>query len=304
MSTMMLDVRTLFVADALITAFIGLALLFYWKTSKTYPGYALWMLGTFSVTFSFFFMFLRVVIPVWASVLLVTLATILAALLRLDGIMRFMRGKSLGRFYYATPAIAIILAGYFYFAVDDIVIRTAILAGWICLFTWVTAIVFIRYAPNENRSFYYVAAGINFIYGTSMLIRSIFWMQNPGYGIFDNTLFHSAFFTSVMIYEIWFGILIMMMNNQRLRLELLDSENGLKYHVMELEKAISKIKVLKGLLPICASCKKIRDDQGNWHNLESYIDRHSEATFTHGICPECALKMRKEYNELPNRPDW
>jgi hypothetical protein len=53
MTTMMLDVKTLFVADSLITIFIGMALLFYWKNSKTYPGFALWMLGTFSAAFAY-----------------------------------------------------------------------------------------------------------------------------------------------------------------------------------------------------------------------------------------------------------
>ena len=59
----------------------------------------------------------------------------------------------------------------------------------------------------------------------------------------------------------------------------------------EVKKARSKIKVLSGLLPICASCKKIRDEGGNWNILETYIDGHSEAKFTHGICPECAEKL-------------
>ena len=54
-----------------------------------------------------------------------------------------------------------------------------------------------------------------------------------------------------------------------------------------LQKAISDVKILSGLLPICASCKKIRDDQGYWYQLESYIVDHSEAVFTHGICPDC-----------------
>ncbi len=55
--------------------------------------------------------------------------------------------------------------------------------------------------------------------------------------------------------------------------------------------ALSRIKTLSGLLPICASCKKIRDDKGYWKQIESYISEHSDALFTHGICPECA----KEY---------
>ena len=50
-------------------------------------------------------------------------------------------------------------------------------------------------------------------------------------------------------------------------------------------------KALKGLLPICTSCKKIRDDQGYWNQLEIYIREHSEAEFTHGLCPECVKKF-------------
>ena len=65
--------------------------------------------------------------------------------------------------------------------------------------------------------------------------------------------------------------------------------------IRELEDALEKIKTLKGLLPICAHCKKIRDDTGYWAQVETYIEAHSLAEFSHGICPECA---RKHYPEL------
>jgi len=58
----------------------------------------------------------------------------------------------------------------------------------------------------------------------------------------------------------------------------------------ELEKALEKVNVLSGFLPICASCKKIRDDKGYWNLLEDYISNHSEAEFSHGICPDCIMK--------------
>lgn len=57
------------------------------------------------------------------------------------------------------------------------------------------------------------------------------------------------------------------------------------------KKAQIEVKTLQGLLPICSSCKKIRDKQGNWHTLETYINKHSEAKFTHGICPDCLKKL-------------
>lgn len=58
--------------------------------------------------------------------------------------------------------------------------------------------------------------------------------------------------------------------------------------IHKLQTALEKIKTLRGLVPICASCKKIRDDQGFWHQLEVYIHNHSDAEFSHSLCPDCA----------------
>jgi hypothetical protein len=70
--------------------------------------------------------------------------------------------------------------------------------------------------------------------------------------------------------------------------------------VEELEKALREITTLRGILPICASCKKIRDDKGYWNQIESYIRDHSEAEFSHGICPPCAENLYPDlYTETP-----
>jgi AmiR/NasT family two-component response regulator len=62
----------------------------------------------------------------------------------------------------------------------------------------------------------------------------------------------------------------------------------------ELQDALAKVRTLSGLLPICSSCKKIRDDEGYWNQLEAYIQEHSNAVFSHGLCPECAKKLYPE----------
>ena len=62
-----------------------------------------------------------------------------------------------------------------------------------------------------------------------------------------------------------------------------------------LQRQLKEIKVLKGFLPICASCKKIRDDKGYWTQVEQYVTDHSEAKFSHSICPDCAKKLYPEY---------
>ncbi|MCF8070575.1 MAG: PAS domain S-box protein [Desulfobacterales bacterium] len=65
--------------------------------------------------------------------------------------------------------------------------------------------------------------------------------------------------------------------------------------VIDLQRALANVKQLTGLLPICSHCKKIRDDKGYWNQIEVYINQHSEATFSHGICQEC---IKKYYPDL------
>lgn len=67
--------------------------------------------------------------------------------------------------------------------------------------------------------------------------------------------------------------------------------------IAELQGALAEVKTLSGLFPICASCKKIRDDKGYWNQIESYIQEHSEAKFSHGLCPECT-------DELYGHKEW
>ena len=88
-----------------------------------------------------------------------------------------------------------------------------------------------------------------------------------------------------------------MLNSERLEKELLSADQALRQRVRELEEALSRVKTLSGLLPICASCKRICDDKGNWTNIESYISDRSDADFTHGICPDCTKKLYPEYSE-------
>jgi PAS domain S-box-containing protein len=65
--------------------------------------------------------------------------------------------------------------------------------------------------------------------------------------------------------------------------------------IAQLRDALARVKTLRGLVPICASCKRIRDDQGYWRLVEEYVRDHSEAEFSHGICPACMRKLYPEY---------
>lgn len=75
---------------------------------------------------------------------------------------------------------------------------------------------------------------------------------------------------------------------------ILGLQKELAGRVRELEAAMAQIKQLRGIIPICMYCKKIRDDKEYWQQVEEYVEEHSDAQFTHGICPECAKKVMEE----------
>ncbi len=80
-------------------------------------------------------------------------------------------------------------------------------------------------------------------------------------------------------------------------MELRRMNKELQIRKQELEKSLAEIKTLRGILPICANCKKIRDDKGYWNQIEKYIHEHFEAEFSHGICPDCMKKLYPDFVE-------
>jgi YesN/AraC family two-component response regulator len=86
------------------------------------------------------------------------------------------------------------------------------------------------------------------------------------------------------------------------RKSLLRHQEEQRKTMEELKAALSKVKQLSGFLPICASCKKIRDDRGYWQQIEEYIRDHSEAEFSHGLCPDCAKKIYPQYFPKTGEP--
>jgi len=92
-------------------------------------------------------------------------------------------------------------------------------------------------------------------------------------------------FTGVLL-----SIVIAVIATRRLQ----NAENRILYKNIKLQKALNEIKTLRGIIPICSYCKKIRDDAGAWERIEAYISKNSEAQFSHGACPECFKKQMED----------
>lgn len=133
-------------------------------------------------------------------------------------------------------------------------------------------------------------------------VQDLELMNNPGYQKYefevkrksDNSyrraIFHKATFTDTdgQVAGIIGAILDVT--------ERKKAEDAREELIVQLQNALNDVKKLSGFIPICASCKNIRDDKGFWNELEAYISEHSEAEFSHGICPDCAKKLYSEYN--------
>jgi len=81
--------------------------------------------------------------------------------------------------------------------------------------------------------------------------------------------------------------------------DLVRAEEAQAALVRDLQSALAEVRTLSGLLPICAACKKIRDDKGYWNQIEVYLGEHSDVEFSHGVCPECARRLYGEYLDDP-----
>lgn len=152
-----------------------------------------------------------------------------------------------------------------------------------------------------------VAMGVPYI---AVVLISL-WSPHKRFTVFvaliSSVLTMAAFFFKPQAAEVWKAVsnralaLFAVWVTASLGLQRKTTEEKREKALQEREKALEDVRILRGLLPICASCKRIRDDQGYWTQLEGYIKTHSEADFTHGICPECARELYPEFLKKKDR---
>jgi integral membrane sensor domain MASE1 len=171
-----------------------------------------------------------------------------------------------------------------------VVVGQAVFGGWVPLtvkdypldYLCVPILVWaaFRFGPREA------------VTATVLLSGIAIWGTLHGLGPFARETQHE----SLLLVQVFMGVTVLLaMTFAAAVAERKRNEARREGLILELQHANEHIKALRGLLPMCASCKKIRDDEGYWDYLENYIHTHSEATITHGICPDC---MKKLYGQV------
>ncbi len=289
------DVRTLVQTTMLVWLLSTLSLVFIWWKRKTYPGFGFWTLEYLAAAVGLQLISLRDLLPPFITVLAGNGLLFIGALMGLEGVKVFFARMHSRSYYLVALITAEAGLAWFYYITPDINVRVLLASFFIGVISFAIAKELLFRIPDEmsqsSRFTGVVMAG----HGTFMIFRGLattFWAPLPAF--FTPSIVNVLTFAISMTVGMLGALGFIMMNNQRMENEIIATRNNLQETLTELKKRSDEIRVLSGLLPICASCKRIKDDKGSWIQMERYIRDHSAADFSHGICPECSQKLYPE----------
>lgn len=121
----------------------------------------------------------------------------------------------------------------------------------------------------------------------------IFLRQLPALPDYQETIFDAALLSAFVFPILYVFVFRPLRGHIDVRIQVQAEKDKL---IRELKMTLAQVETLEGIIPICASCKNIRDDEGFWHKVEKYIETHSVALFSHGICPDCVKKLYPDLN--------
>lgn len=283
----LLDLRTILLFYSILTLAIGLLMVHFASTQKTYAGFKHWTVAAFLASAGFFLLGLRGLAPLFLTIILANIASMASWLLVKKGLEAFFRQKS--RHYLDLTLFIIFCALFTYFATvtPDLTVRMVLCSIYVGYLTLNSAYIthigtrqFLDF-PQPLLPAWLLIIGL-----LSLLLAVIALLGNYSprgslMGVsFPYKLVGIVMSASVMV--VYFGLISLCYS--RMTYELLIAQK--------------KVKILRGILSICMHCKKIhlegnpKEDSASWMQLEKYIDDHSEAMFSHGICPDC---MKEHY---------
>ena len=278
------NTRSLSLFSGFLSACLFISLIFIYKNRKTYPGFKQWTLGYLFNFLGFVFLSLRNILPDFITIVLANLLVVLCFILLARGLICFTESKQNIWMDILPPVIFILFVSCFVYVFPNLTMRIIILS---------IALMFISLrciSINHKRTplvlgeqSWFLSAAFLWVV-ISLFLRAVLTISYEHSDVFmtNSTIQGLSIITgSAGITFIAIGLIVI--NAQRLEKDLI--------------KAGKEIKTLSGLLPICSRCKKIRDDQGYWNTLESYLEKHSDASFSHGLCIECS-------DELYGNEDW
>ncbi|MEW6336655.1 MAG: hypothetical protein AB1625_04560 [Acidobacteriota bacterium] len=283
--------RVLLLFSAAVSGALSLTMAVFLRAHRGHAGFAQWTAGTAMVSASFLLAALRGSIPVAASVVGVNVAVLAALPLFADGTLRFLGAGRLHRVWYLLVAVPLTACLYFLFAIDDTAARTAILMAASAPCFAACAALLVARRPACSSSLVTVLAAQFGLFTVATGVRGVWVYGRTGFDLFSESPAQYLFFGLSVVLHLGITITFILLTTERVTAQLGAAHAELEARVEQLQAALSEVKTLQGLLPICASCKRIREEDGSWTQVEVYVRERSQAEFSHGLCPECLPKF-------------
>ncbi len=282
--------RVLLFFSAAVSGALSVIMAAFLRAHRGHEGFAQWTAGTALASASLVFSALRGLMPASISIVGVDVSFLTMAPLFLDGTRRFLGLGPLPRRWYALVAVP--LAACFYFAVahNDIATRTAILmlSGAVPLAA--AAGLLVRHPPAAPSLLHHALALQFALTAASLLLRGAWVFGQTDFSMFTESPAQYAFFIVAAVLNLGITVTFVLLTTERVAAQLSGARAELAAQVGQLREALGEVRTLEGLLPICAACKKIRDENGDWIQLEVYVGDRTRAAFSHGLCPTCLPK--------------
>lgn len=266
------DIRTIFLMIFLINAFLTLMIFAFWKTQKTYDGFALWAVSLLFQSVAYLLFMLRGEAPDLVSVVIANVLSMLAMIMRVDAIRRFIWNKPMPAWYYSLLVPIFVTYFYYTFVVDSIVLRAFVSTIFISPVLIIAGVLAIISRERENRILRYLFAASLTFPSLLLIVRIISWVAIPGqYNIFSTDLFNTTFFLVAMIGDILATGFFLMLNMVRSQ--------------KELRQTNEKLNLLSGITR--------HDIRNQLHALSGYLDLSRRAVGDPNLAAELIAKEEK-----------
>ena len=285
----LLDIRSLSFISSIISLVLSVCMVYISLTRKTYNGFSQWTTASILYSFGMVLMSLRGILPDFISIIVANTFLMAGFVFIAYGLELFTDSTRRIWLFASLVTITIILCLFFTYYSPNVNARIIAVSTIIALVYGYSGCLVHIHIPrliDDRNTFLVVLFIIQAMWNVLRVIHAVFiesnitdYMQASGFYSLTVVVFFSG--------NIFIIIGLIVLNFQRVEFDL--------------RTAMEEVKTLRGIIPICSSCKQIRDDQGIWNQIEAYISVHSEAEFSHSICPEC---MKKLYPELADENEY
>lgn len=259
------------------------------RTRKTYNGFREWTTASILYCFALAFMSFRNILPDFISIIAANTIIVAGNGCIAYGLELFSNSrKRRWLFVLLTISVTILFVNFTYFS-PDVSARIVVISTAVAILCGYSGYIVYKHIPrliNGQNRFLVIVFGIQTLWLILRVVQTIF-MESPIVDFIHAPAFHGITVIVFFSGNIFLVIGLIVLNFQRVEFDL--------------SAAMAEIKTLRGIVPICSYCKNIRDDKGFWNKVDAYVMKHTEAEFSHGICPQCIAKHYPEYEEEINR---